>query len=207
MARSRRRDPDGLLIREEFEALLTHYHHLKVEHQNASPGSGVRRRLEERLLDVRERFDRRLEEWVPEPSVRDQWRRYLDHHGPEPSGPPPVSPVVFRGRAETSGAIVEIRGRPDDREVRIDGVLVERIVGEKDFAATASRHRIRLDRTWYDEVFEASPQALEALARGLAEDGGPPWEHVTELLADGIVDVHVAVTPRGRRALAQVGTG
>ena len=65
--------------------------------------------------------------------------------------------------------------------------------------------RIRLDRTWYDEVFETSPEALDTLAGFLDGDGPPPWDNARELLADGLIDVHVAVTPRGRRALAQAG--
>ena len=34
------------------------------------------------------------------------------------------------------------------------------------------------------------------------DDGkSPPWDHASELLADGLIDTHLAVTPRGRRAL------
>ena len=198
-------EADVLPIREELETLARRYHHLQVEHQNAGRGSGIRRRIEEQLLDVRERFDRTLEDWVPEPELREEWRRYLEHHAAEPSGPPAVSPVVFRGRAEVSGSVVEIRGRPDDLEVRIDGALVERIVAVKDFTTTVAPHRIRLDGVWYDEIFEVSSEALGALAESLAEGTGPPWEYARELLADGIIDAHAAVTPRGRRALAEAG--
>jgi hypothetical protein len=52
--------------REELEALARHYHHLQNEYKPAPPDSARRRRLEDRLLDVRERFDRVLEEWVPD---------------------------------------------------------------------------------------------------------------------------------------------
>jgi hypothetical protein len=47
-----------------------------------------------------------------------------------------------------------------------------------------------------------SDEALEALADFLDEGGSPPWEYASELLADGLVDVHLALTPRGHRALA-----
>jgi hypothetical protein len=48
----------------------------------------------------------------------------------------------------------------------------------------------------------ASADALEALATFLAKGESPPWEYVEELLSDGLIDTHAALTPRGRRALA-----
>jgi hypothetical protein len=89
---------EPLPLREELEALARHFQHLQVEHQNASPGSSARRRLEDKLPQVRERFDRLLEQWVPEVELRQAWRAYLKHHGPEPDGPAALEPVVFRGR-------------------------------------------------------------------------------------------------------------
>ena len=53
---------DYLPRREVLEALAHEYHHLQNEHKRASLESRVRRRIEERLLDVRERFDRLLDE-------------------------------------------------------------------------------------------------------------------------------------------------
>jgi hypothetical protein len=96
--------------REEPDALARRYHHLQVEHQGFRPGNAVRRRLEDELLDVRPRFEQRLEEWVPEQELRRQWLDYLDHHAPEPDDPPPIEPVVFRGRSE-AGSEVVIRRR------------------------------------------------------------------------------------------------
>jgi len=188
---------------EELDALARHYHHLQVEHQNASPGSSVRRHLEDKLLGVRERFDRVLEEWVPGEELRQAWRAYLDHHGPEPEGPPPIEPVVFRGRSEVTGSIVEIRGRADDLRVEIDGALVERIVAEKGFAGIEPVVRFRLNENDYEEIFAASDEALQALAEFFEQGDAPPWEHASELLADGMIDVHFALTPRGHRALAR----
>jgi hypothetical protein len=187
---------------EELEALARHYHHLQVEHQNAQPESSPRRHLEDKLLAVRERLDRVLEEWVPEEELRQAWRSYLDHHGPEPDGPPPIEPVVFRGRSEVTGSIVEIRGRVDDLRVEIDGALVERIVAEKDFAGVGPV-QFRLNENDYEEIFAVSDEALQALAEFLELGESPPWEHASELLADGVIDVHFALTPRGRRALAR----
>jgi hypothetical protein len=77
---------------------------------------------------------------------------------------------------------------------------VERIAAGKDLAAGAA-HRFRLDRTTFEETFNTSDDALDALAGFLADSGSPPWEHFGELYADGLVDANVALTPRGRRAL------
>jgi hypothetical protein len=192
---------ETLPLHEELDALSRHYHHLQVEHQSAQPESSPRRHIEDKLLRVRERFDRVLEEWVPDEELRVAWRAYLDHHGPEPDGPPAIEPVVFRGRSEVTGSIVELRGRSDDLRVEVDGALVERVEAEKDFAGTGPV-RFRLNENDYDEIFAASEEALDALAEFLEQGDSPPWEHASELLADGLIDVHFALTPRGHRALA-----
>jgi hypothetical protein len=194
---------ETLPLREELEALSRHYHHLQVEHQNASPGSSVRRHLEDKLLRVRERFDRVLEEWLPEEELREAWRAYLDHHGPEPEGPPAIEPVVFRGRSEVTGSIVEIRGSGDELRVEVDGTLVERVAAEEDFASRKPVVTFRLNNQEFEEIFEASDEALQALAEFLDRGESPPWEHASELLANGLIDVHFALTPRGHRALAR----
>jgi len=33
-------------------------------------------------------------------------------------------------------------------------------------------------------------------------DASPPWEYASELLDDGLIDVHFDLTPRGKRATA-----
>jgi hypothetical protein len=193
----------ALPLREELDALARHYHHLQIEHQNASPGSSARRHLEDKLLRVRERIDRVLEEWVPEEELRESWRRYLQHHGPEPDGPPAIEPVVFRGRSEVTGSILEIRGSEDELRVEVDGALIERIEADKDFASTAPVVPYRVNENEFVEIFQASDEALQALSDFLERGESPPWEHASELLEDGLVDVHFAFTPRGHRALAR----
>jgi len=193
---------EALPLREELEALARHYQHLQVEHQNASPGSSARRHLEDKLLRVREQFERVLAEWVPEEELREAWRAFLEHHGPLPDGPRAMEPVVFRGRSGVTGSMVEIRGTGDELRVEVDGSLVERVGAEKDFAAREPVVTFRLNGQEFEELFDVSDEALQALADFLDEGGPPPWEHASELLADGLVDVHFALTPRGRRALA-----
>lgn len=110
--------------------------------------------------------------------------------------------MVFRGRSEVTGSIVEIRGPGDDLRVEVDGALIERVEAEKDFAGTETLARFRLNENDYVEIFAASEEALQALAEFLERGDSPPWEHASELLADGLIDVHFALTPRGHRALA-----
>jgi len=192
---------EQLPLREELEVLARHYHHLQNEHKRSAPGSGVRRRIEDRLLETRERFERLLAEWVPDAELQQEWREYLHHRTPEPQGPPAIRPLVFLGRSEQMTVVAIRRKRGDELEVEVDGALVERISWDETFAATEP-FRLRLDRVDFDEIFSASPEARQALSGFLADGGWPPWEHAAELLRDGLIDAHVALTPRGHRALA-----
>jgi hypothetical protein len=207
VARSRERLPRDLLgslpRREELEALVRHYHHLQNEHERASPESSTRRRLEDRLLDVRERFDRLLEEWVPEEELRREWREHLHNRAPAPSGPPAIRPLLFYGVTD-AGSVVEVRGKKgEELEVRVDGALTERVAAAKDLSSPTPPLTFRVDGIEAHETFTASAEALDALADFLDDDGRPPpWDHASELLADGLIDTHFALTPRGRRALA-----
>lgn len=188
-------------LREELEALTRYYHRLAAQRTQLGPGS-ARRHLEDHTADVRERFERRLQEWVPDEELRDAWRAYLDNRGPEPDAPAAVRRLVFRGRAEASGSVVEVTGRSDELRVEVDGALTERIAGEKDFTSELPGLRWRLNGTEFEEIFGASPDALDALADFAAGGGRPPWEFASELLADGLIDVHFELMRRGRRALA-----
>jgi hypothetical protein len=200
MTRKRHVEAETLPRREELEALARHYHHLQNEHKRARPDGTVRRQIEARLMQTRARFDRLLDEWVPEPQLRDAWRQYLHHRAPEPEGPPAVQPLVFRGVSD-AGSLVEIRGKGDELEVKVDGTTVERVAAEKDFAVDRPVLRFRLNRSEAEETFSASLEALRALANFVENGGSPPWEYASELLADGLIDVHFALTTRGRRAL------
>jgi hypothetical protein len=197
-----RADVQALPIREELDALARNYHHLREEHRRARPEGSTRRRLEDRLLDVRERFERILEEWVPDEALREEWRRYLDHEQPEPSGPPAIEPVVFRGVSDVTGSVAELRGAGDELRVLIDGTMVERIVDDKAFTGNAPDVRFKENDVEFRETFAVSPESLAALRAFLERQQPPPWDYAQELLADGIIDVHLGLTPRGHRALA-----
>jgi hypothetical protein len=187
--------------RELLEALARQYHHLQNEHKRFPEGSTMRRRIGKRLLDVRERFDRVLDEWVADDDLRECWRRHLHYQVAMPEGPSAIRPLVFRGVSE-AGSVVEIRGRSgDDLDVVVDGSLVERIAAAKDLGREVPS-TFQVDGFELRETFTASADALQALDAFLAGAGSPPWEHAAELLADGLIDTHFDLTPRGRRALA-----
>jgi hypothetical protein len=73
--------------------------------------------------------------------------------------------------------------------------------GEKDFASTAPSLSFRLNDSEAHEMFTASAAAFDALADYTDDGKPPPWDFAAELLADGLIDVQFALTPRGRRAL------
>jgi hypothetical protein len=198
--RARRSELDALALREELEALARSYSHLHNEVERAGPEGSIRRELEDRLLDVRERFDRVLDEWVADPDLRDTWREHLHNRAPEPDEPSAIRPLVFQGRSDDTGSVVEIR-RGDGLEVNVDGSVVERVVADKDFEGQGPRARFRLNGTVFHETFNASPAALDALREFTESTSAPPWDYASELLADGLIDVHFDLTPRGRRAL------
>jgi hypothetical protein len=193
--------------RQELQTLVRYYRHLQNEHHRAAPESAARRRIEDKLLDVRQRLDRELEEWVPEEELRRAWREHLHNRAPEPDGPPEIRPLVFAGQSDVTGSVVEIRGKKgEELEVTVDGAPIERIDADENFAVTVPPARYRMNDNEFLEFFTASPEALQALAEfpGI-EHQSPPWEYAAELLADGLIDTNFALTPRGRRALATMG--
>jgi hypothetical protein len=193
--------------RQELQTLVRYYRHLQNEHHRAAPESAARRHIEDKLLDVRQRFDRVLEEWVPEEELRRAWREHLHNRAPEPDGPPEIRPLVFAGRSDVTGSVVKIRGKKgEELEVTVDGAPIERIDADENFAVTVPPARYRMNDNEFLEFFTASPEALQALAEfpGI-EHQSPPWEYAAELLADGLIDTNFALTPRGRRALATMG--
>jgi hypothetical protein len=199
---TRRAELEALPLGEELDALARSYHHLHNEVERAGVESSAHRELEEKLLDVRERFDRVLAEWVADPELRDAWNAHLHNRAPKPDEPAAIRPLVFQGRSDDTGSVVQIR-RGDGLEVSVDGSLVERVIGDKDFEVDVSPARFPLNGNVFFETFNASPAALETLREFTESAGTPPWDYASELLADGLIDVHFDLTPRGRRALSR----
>jgi hypothetical protein len=190
------------LRREELEAIVLRYRHTSNEHVRAAPGSSARRHHEARLAELRERFERRLQEWFPDTEMRLAWQEYLRGAGPEPDFPEAARPLVFRGRSEVAGSIVEVRGTDDEYTVEVDGALVERVAAAKDFAARLPPLRFRVAEADFVEIFVATAPALDALSGFRENPDVVPWQYAPDLLEDGLIGVRFDLTPRGHRALA-----
>lgn len=208
MTRRRRAvEPTTLALREELDAIAHRYHHVHRELEQKGLESSVRRRLQDEAADLRARCDRLLDEWVPEDELRKAWRAHLQSRGAAPDGPPAIRPLAFQG-IDDAGSLVQVRGKGNDEfEVLVDGGLAERVAASKDFASGEPVLRFRRGGRDVAETFGASDEALTALAdfvdrAGPAARPTPPWDFASELLADGLIDVHFELTPRGRRALA-----
>jgi hypothetical protein len=194
------------MTRDELEAIVHEVQHVREEHRRAHPQSSVRRRLGVQLLELERGFERSLAEWVPDARTKAAWRAHVYERGPEPAEPAPRARLAYRGRSET-GSVAEVREAvPAGYTVEVDGCPVERIEAELDFAGTLAPHTFALGSLVFRETFSASPPALGAL-RTFATGGEPrpPWRHAAELAADGLIDRHFGLTPRGRRALAAGG--
>jgi hypothetical protein len=201
---SPRRTPEAsaLPLREELHALVHHYQHLHNELEHEKAEGSTRRELEQKVLETRERVDRVLEEWVPDEELREQWREHIHNRRPEPDEPAGIEPLAFQGVTD-AGSTVQILGQADEYQVWVDGSLQERIAARKDLSVDKPDLRFRWDGKEIAETFNASEEALTALARYRYDPGSsPPWEYASELLADGLIDVHFDLTPRGKRALA-----
>jgi hypothetical protein len=199
-----RRSPEAstLPLREELAALVHYYQHLHNELQREKPEGTTRRELEDKVHDVRERFDRLLEEWVPDEELREQWREYIHNRRSEPDEPVGIEPLAFQGLTD-AGSVVQVRGQADEYQVWVDGSLQERIAARKDLSVDKPVLHFRWDGKEIAETFNASEEAQDALAAYREErDVSPPWEYASELLADGLIDVHFDLTPRGKRAVA-----
>ena len=194
------------VARDELEAVVGEVHHLREEHRRTHEGSGVRRRLRGRLLELEHDFERLLAEWVPDDETRAAWRAHLCEGGPVPPEPASKAALVFRGRSG-AGSVAEVREAPDGSyTVEVDGSRVERIEAELDFSGTLAPHTFALDSIRFRETFSVSRPALAALRAFTAGlEPRPPWPHAAELAADGLIDRHFGLTPRGRRALATTG--
>ena len=195
-------EPTALPLREELRALVHHYQHLHNELEHEKPEGSTRRELENKLRDVRERFDRLLDEWVPDDELHEQWREYMHSRRPEPDEPAGIEPLAFQG-VNDAGSVVQLRGQADEYQVWVDGSLQERIAAQKDLSVDKPVLHFRWDGKEIAETFNTSEEALDALAQYRDDaDSSPPWDYASELLADGLIDIHFDLTPRGKRATA-----
>ncbi|WP_437529842.1 hypothetical protein WME79_48540 [Sorangium sp. So ce726] len=188
--------------RDDLLAIAHEHNHVHNEHQRATAES-VRRKLEARMLEIEGRFERELAEVIPDEALRQAWREHLHWRAAAPSEPAPVSPLVFRGRSDVGSEVVA-REKAGDTHIEVDGAVYHRRPG-LDLAADRAGAVLRVGTLPpFRERFELPAEALDALRAWVERPGAePPWRWAHELVAEGLVDGHFALTDRGRRALVR----
>jgi len=159
-------------------------------------------RSEEMLLEVRQRFDRLLAEWVPEESSGARVGA-LHHPSARAVRARPDSTPFFYG--VTMRLLSRVRGKKDEElAVRVDGALTESSCREKYLSSVTPPQPLifRVDVIEAHDTVTASPEALERPSRPFLDDGNrlPCITPRAALLLS--ISAHFAMTPRGRRALA-----
>lgn len=179
------------------------YRHIREEHDREAPRGATRRRLEQDMNRLAERFERTLDQWVPDEDLRERWRAYLYRGAEQPDEPRFSVPPLFRGRTE-AGAMLEIRPAADDGyDLLLDGALADHheIPWHLDPEQIAP---IQIGQWTCEEEFTAPDEAIAALDTFLSQPGAnPPAAWTQVLLEDGLIDTEFALTPRGARALAK----
>jgi protein required for attachment to host cells len=180
------------------------YHHLQQEHEREGASGATRRRLGAELQQLAARFERTLTHWVSDEPLRDAWRHFLYGRGPAPDEPRVATPPVFKGTTPSGGHVEILPAGDGGYDVVLDGAHLDhhQVPWE---AEPERREPVRINGQLCEERFDASTEAIEAMAEFLATPGAaPPWAHARELVEDGLVDAELALTPRGARALASL---
>jgi hypothetical protein len=191
----------GAADRTRFADLIEQHRHLRAEHRAAGVDGRVRRHLERRLAESESRIEGWLAILVGDEDERRRWRDHLHHGAPAPPLPPAPTPVVFRGVTADGTQVEALELETGEHRLFVDGAPRGPIPPVSDALPPEGLHVAGMVCR---ETFAASPRALAAL-RGYvaAGTGDPPWEHVPELVRDGLVDPELGLTARGRRALAR----
>jgi hypothetical protein len=185
----------------ELTDIAAEYRHVLEEHRRAGARSSSRRHLERRLDLLDGRFERLLAHTPDDPETRAGWRAHLHHGAAAPSAAEVEAPLLFRGRSDAGAEVVVRRLGPRELDVVVDGAQVERLVSADELLSVIPGLAFEVGGRLYDEIFLASDDALGALRAAL--DGGRAAPADRELWLDGLVDRELALTPRGRRALAE----
>ena len=169
-----------------LQTLARHYHHLQNEHKRRwRRERSATTRIEEQLLDVRERFDRLLEEWVPDSELQQAWRvSTLQTVSPRRLGQQRfVRWSSAAGQQAAAGSSRSRKGRRRSSRFEIDGSVVTRIAGEKDFTPVIPSFRWRFHAVEFEELFDVE-RGLYVLADLLARSS-PRRGRSAELLRTG----------------------
>lgn len=178
----------------ELSKVAQEFRHVQGEHEREGVEGSWRRRQGSRLDELERAFEVLLERWIKDGEEQARWRDHLYGGADEPEHHLSEEPPLFRGRSELGSNIV-IVANGAERHVLVDGSLVDRWPQRRVIAAPVLH-----GESAFHEVFEAPPEALDALLRYLDDPGeSPPWSWARELFEDGLIDPTFALTARGRR--------
>lgn len=196
-------DPPDLVTHDELEQMVREYRHLREEYSRAGPESRNRRHLDARIAHLRHRFERAVQHGIAEEPDRTYWRDRFHAHGPlgeATSAAGTESQRLFLGES-AAGQRLELRGvHAGPYELIVDGVPVGSTPVRHELTSTAPLELSEGGRL-FREVFDTDAGAVEALEAYLEGSAELSAESAAALLADGIVDRQLGLTPRGRRLL------
>ncbi len=187
---------------DELAAIVHVYRHLLEEHRRARPHSRTRRKLETRMAHLSESFEVRLSEAPISERERRVWRDRLHADAAQRGASDRVRQVLFRGSSDSGSELLLLPAADGSLEAVIDGVSVVSLDRADELERTEPGFVFALDGGRFRETTAVPSSALAALRRALVTGGRPLAEHVQELIADGLVDRMLNLTPRGRRVLA-----
>jgi len=191
-------------LRDELLAISERFRHVAQEHRDAGADGRVRRHLGAVQSSLAEHFEELLTRWVDDETLRTAWRDHLRRGAAAPDEPAPAVPLVFRGVGAGGQELLVWRHGNRQVELEVDGSPAGRQPAVA-IDVVDGVGRLHLGGVEYRERFSVGSPGREVLAAFVATpDERTPWEHLGELLADGLIEPNLGLTDRGRRALAQL---
>jgi len=187
---------------DELERIVHVYRHLLEEHRRAKPHSRARRKLEARMSHVRNSFEVRLSEAPISERDRRVWRDRLHGDVTRHAASDRVRQILFRGVSSSVAELLLLPAADGTLEAVVDGVLVAVLDRADELERTEPGFVFALDGWRFRETSAVPQSALAELREALVTGGRPRAEDVRALIADGLVDRTLNLTPRGRRVLA-----
>jgi protein required for attachment to host cells len=182
-----------------LRTLGDHYRHVEQAHQRQPPHSATRRKIATEMHDIQDHFERLLIEWVADEGLRARWREFLHGRTTAPKTQRLPPPPLFKGRTD-AGAVIEIRPASDGYDLLVDGARVDHsnVPWHLD---PDMRGPVQIGDHACEEAFDAPDSAVRALAAFRADHAAFPWQWARDLLKDGLIDLDLAITSRGKRCL------
>jgi hypothetical protein len=178
----------------ELTKVAREFHHVQGEHAREGVAGSWRRRQRSRMEELEEKFETLVVRWVPDATEQMRWREHLYRGAEQPQASVSGSQPLFRGGSELGSTMV-IRETEDEQQWIVDGNVVDRRPLRQPVVVPVSHNGSE-----FHELFEAAPEALEALLdHAERRTDEPPWAFARALYDDGLIDSNFGLTARGRR--------